>query len=117
MLPFYIRLVEKFKWRADEKLIEKMRAENEKKLEELEENIKKVEEKEGENEIREAYLKKSIYLVLIGNKEEGHSALRKTLDKTISINNKIDIDFAMIRMGFFFDDLDMVRRNIEVAKL
>jgi len=89
---------------------------NEAKLNELDENIKKAEENEGENEIREGYLKKACYLLLIGNKEEGHLALRKTLDKTISTNNKIDIDFAMIRMGFFFDDLDMVSRYTEVAK-
>jgi len=108
--------VEKYKWTVDQKLVESMKADNEKNLKELDEQITKVEEKEGENEIREAYLKKAIYLLKIGNKEEGHLALRKTLDKTISTNNKIDIDFALIRMGFFFDDLDMVRRNVEVAK-
>jgi len=85
-------------------------------LKELDENIKKAEENEGENEIREGWLKKAIYLIQIGDKEQGQFALRKTLDKTLSINNKIDIDFAMIRIGFFYNDFDMVRRNVEVAK-
>ena len=45
MLPLYRRLVEKFKWTPDEKLIEKMKNENENKLIELEEDIKKAQVK------------------------------------------------------------------------
>lgn len=116
MLPLYRRLVEKFKWQVDENLIEKMKNENELKLQELEDNIKKAEENEGDNEIREGLLRKAHYLIQIGEKEAAHLALRKTLEKTISTNYKIDIDFAMIRIGFFFEDFDMIRRNMEIAK-
>lgn len=52
----------------DETLANKMKAENEKKLKELDDKIKDAQENLGENEVREAHLAKATYYKEIGDK-------------------------------------------------
>lgn len=68
MAPFYQLVCNELKWTVDETKLSDMQNENKKKLEELEEKIKDAEENLGEIEIRDAYLDKAEYYVLIGDK-------------------------------------------------
>lgn len=41
---------------------------------------------------------------------------RKTLEKTVGLGHKLDIMFALIRVGLFYMDHDLIGKNIEKAK-
>jgi 26S proteasome regulatory subunit N7 len=44
-------------------------------------------------------------------------AYQVAFDKTASLGSKIDMIFTTIRIGFFFNDLDIVSKNIDKAKV
>jgi 26S proteasome regulatory subunit N7 len=69
-----------------------------------------------EMEVRENNLKKSEYLCRIGDMEGSIAAFRKTYDKTVSLGQRLDIVFHLIRIGLFNMDHDLITRNIEKAK-
>jgi len=116
MLPLYTFFTEHYKWPLDSQLAEKMRAENEKKLKELADTIKDAEENLGESEVREGYLARADYYCRIGDKEKAINAYRETTEKTVGLGQKLDILFILIRIGFFWNDNDLIVRNIEKAK-
>jgi len=116
MLPFYQALCEQFKWKVDTGLVETMKAAIEKKVKELNDTITDAEENLGESEVREGYLARADFYCTIGDKEKAIQAFRETTEKTVGLGQKLDILFTLIRMGFFWNDNDLVTRNIEKAK-
>ncbi len=116
MLPFYNVLCEQFKWKHDSELVSKMKNENEIKLKQLSDTITDAEENLGESEVREGHLARAEYLCKIGDKEKAVTAFRETTEKTVGLGQKLDILFTLIRMGFFWNDNDLIVRNIEKAK-
>lgn len=116
MAPWYEEIIAEFGWPADKKLLDKMKEENRKKLEELDAAIEDAEKNLGEMEVREANLRKSEYLSKIGDKDAAVSAFRKTYEKTVSLGHRLDIVFHNIRIGLFYLDHDLITRNIEKAK-
>uniref|UniRef100_A0A5K3EF25 26S proteasome non-ATPase regulatory subunit 6 n=1 Tax=Mesocestoides corti TaxID=53468 RepID=A0A5K3EF25_MESCO len=115
MTPFYKIVCDQLQLKEDEDLINQMQSANEAKMKELEENIKKAEESEGETEIRDAMIAKAHYLSKIGNKADALTQFRTILDKTVLPGCRLDITFHLIRMGFFFNDKDLITTNIEKA--
>ncbi|KAL9644857.1 hypothetical protein ABK040_005337 [Willaertia magna] len=118
MLPYYenvllVQLPQLFN--RDEELIKTLKESNDKKLTELNDKIKDAEENFGENEVREALLAKAQYYYSIGDKEKAIVAFRETETKTVALGQKLDILFALLRLGFAFDDRDLVKRNLERA--
>jgi len=116
MLPFYQALCEQFKWKVDTALVETMNAEIEKKVKELNDTIADAEENLGESEVREGFLARADFYCRIGDKEKAIQAFRETTEKTVGLGQKLDILFTLIRLGFFWNDDDLVTRNIEKAK-
>lgn len=118
MLPYYQFLLEHDSklFEKKEDLIQRLRKENEDKLKELDDKIKDAEENFGESEVREANLNKAEYYHKIGDKEKALTQYRITSEKTVSLGQRLDIVFALLRIGFTFLDLDLLRRNIEKAK-
>jgi 26S proteasome regulatory subunit N7 len=116
MLPFYQALCEQFKWKPDTALVDTMKAEIEKKVKELNDTIADAEENLGESEVREGFLARADFYCRIGDKEKAIQAFRETTEKTVGLGQKLDILFTLIRMGFFWNDDDLVTRNIEKAK-
>jgi 26S proteasome regulatory subunit N7 len=118
MLPFYQYLLEHDakNFSSNDALIQRTRAANEEKLKELDAKIQDAEDNFGESEVREALLNKAEYYHKIGDKEKALTAYRTTSDKTVSLGQRLDIVFAMLRIGFAFSDLDLVKRNIDKAK-
>jgi 26S proteasome regulatory subunit N7 len=68
MTPFYLDCCKELNWKVDDKLVSKMKLENETRLKELDGKIEDAEKNLGETEIREANLAKAEYLSLIGDK-------------------------------------------------
>lgn len=118
MLPYYQFLLEhdsKF-FTSNDDLIQRMRTVNEDKLKELDEKIKDAEDNFGESEVREANLNKAEYYHKIGDKEKTLTQYRITSEKTVSLGQRLDIVFGLLRVGFAFLDLDLIQRNVEKAK-
>ncbi|VDO14875.1 unnamed protein product [Rodentolepis nana] len=115
MTPFYKLLCKQLHLIEDQDLVATMEKANEEKLKELEENIKKAEESDGETEIREAMIAKAHFLSKIGDKALALSQFRTILDKTVLPGCRLDITFHLIRMGFFWNDRDLITTNIEKA--
>jgi 26S proteasome regulatory subunit N7 len=118
MLPYYQYLLEhdpKY-FKANKELSNKMKHANDEKLKELDDKITDAEENFGESEVREALLTKAQYFARIGDKEKALAAYRLTSDKTVSLGQRLDIVFAILRIAFAFNDLDLLNRNIEKAK-
>jgi 26S proteasome regulatory subunit N7 len=93
-----------------------MKAKNAEKVTELDALIEDAEMNLTEMEVRENNLKKSEYLCRIGDMEGSIAAFRKTYDKTVSLGQRLDIVFHLIRIGLFNMDHDLITRNIEKAK-
>lgn len=115
MAPFYKRVCESLKWSLDEGKLKSMEEENKNKLQELDDKIKDAEENLGETEIRDAYLDRAEYSVIIGDKENSQTQLRQAFEKTSTLGHKLDNIFLQIRVGLFFLDNDIITRNIEKA--
>jgi 26S proteasome regulatory subunit N7 len=116
MLPFYLSIVEQFKWEADQDLVARLKASNEETLKVLDDKVKDAEENLGESEIRDALLARADFFCRLGDKEKSVSAYRQTFDKTVALGQKLDIIFSLIRVGLFWKDDALIIRNIERAK-
>merc|ERR1711894_659725 len=116
MAPFYEEVCAKFGWKVDPNLLKKMKDANEEKLKEIETAIEDAEKNLGETEVRDFMIKKGEYLCKIGNKEGAISQFRKTGEKTVTLGFKLDIVFHQIRMGLFYMDHDLIKRNLEKAQ-
>ncbi|EUB63030.1 26S proteasome non-ATPase regulatory subunit 6 [Echinococcus granulosus] len=115
MTPFYKIVCKQLHLLDSQQLMGEMQRANDDRLEELDENIKKAEESDGETEIREAMIAKAHYLSKIGNKMDALAQFRAILDKTVLPGCRLDITFHLIRMGFFYNDRDLITTNIEKA--
>ncbi|BHF66785.1 26S proteasome non-ATPase regulatory subunit 6 [Sparganum proliferum] len=60
-------------------------------------------------------LAKAHYLSKIGNKAEALAQFRLLLDKTVLPGCRLDMIFHLIRIGFFFNDGELVTKNIDKA--
>nr|QRY06433.1 regulatory particle non-ATPase7 [Coccinella septempunctata] len=116
MAPFYELICKDSNWKKDAKLLTTMKTKNAEQIKKLDEAIEDAEKNLGEMEVREAYLKKAEYFSRIGDKENAVSAFRKTYDKTVSLGQRLDIIFHLIRLGLFFMDHELITRNIDQAK-
>ncbi|KAI9199707.1 26S proteasome subunit RPN7-domain-containing protein [Polychytrium aggregatum] len=116
MAPFYQYLIEKLKWAPDAQLLAKMKTANDAELARLQEKLEDAEANLGETEISDALTAKAFYLTKIGEKDKAVDAYTTAFSKTGPLGQRIDILFATIRIGFFFDDKDLVSRKIGEAK-
>ncbi len=83
MTPYYKTVCKQLHVPVDQSLVNLMQAANDARLKELDENIKKAEESDGDTEIREAMIAKAHYLSKIGNKADALAQFRTILDKTV----------------------------------
>ncbi|CAB4428902.1 unnamed protein product [Rhizophagus irregularis] len=116
MAPFYQLMTEELKIPFDKSLHAKYQENNNEELKKLDEKLEDAEKNLGETEISDALLAKAEYFAKIGDKEKAIAAYRIALDKTPGLGSRIDIIFCFVRIGFFFNDNDLISRNIERAK-
>ncbi|CAB4055991.1 PSMD6 [Lepeophtheirus salmonis] len=94
MCPFYRHVLKELEWKEDAALVKELTAKNEAVLKEMEEKIKDAE---------------------IGDKDRALEAIRKTMEKTVGLGNRMDLIFHNIRLGLFFMDHPLIKANIEKA--
>ena len=68
MAPFYEDVCKDLGWTLDQKLLQRMKAENEAELKRIDEAIEDAEKNLGETEVRDGMLKRAEYLSRIGDK-------------------------------------------------
>ncbi|KDE02975.1 hypothetical protein MVLG_06509 [Microbotryum lychnidis-dioicae p1A1 Lamole] len=71
----------------------------------------------GETEISDALKAKALYLARIGEKDLAVKAHLHALDKTAGKGSKIDLRLAIIRIGFFHGDHNLIQDNIEKTRI
>ena len=113
-------------------LIEKLSEKNLKELTGIEDKLKDAEENLGESEISELLRSKAMYLCRIGDKvrspqeksafmltrvsqDKAVAALHMALEKTAGLGARIDLILAIVRMGLFYSDVELVTTNITRA--
>ncbi|CAG8433839.1 9602_t:CDS:2 [Ambispora gerdemannii] len=116
MAPFYQIVTDELKIPLDKQLLTKYQEANKEELQKLDERLEDAEQNLGETEISDALLAKANFYAKIGDKENALAAYRVALDKTAGLGSRIDIIFSFVRIGFFFNDNDLISRNIERAK-
>ncbi|KAF7727426.1 26S proteasome non-ATPase regulatory subunit 6 [Apophysomyces ossiformis] len=116
MAPFYKLIAEEFKLPFDQTLYDRMAAINTEELQKFDDKVKDAEQNMGETEVNDALLGKADYYAKIGDKENALEAYNNLLSKPITLGTRIDIVFALVRIGFFFDDNNMVKSNIDKLK-
>ena len=99
----------------DEALYEQLKADNEKELAEIQKEEDQAVESEGETEIQNARGKRAEFYARIGDKDKALEEFEKLFDKTSILGTKIDIVLAIIRIGLFFDDKMLVKKNVDRA--
>ncbi|CAG8576450.1 9841_t:CDS:2 [Paraglomus brasilianum] len=113
MAPFYQLLTDELKLPLDKVLLAQYQQANKEELQKLDEKIEDAEQNLGETEICDAMLAKANFFANIGDKEKALTAYRAALEKTAGLGSRIDIIFCFVRVGFFFNDDDLISRNIE----
>ncbi|XP_077486203.1 26S proteasome non-ATPase regulatory subunit 6-like [Amblyomma americanum] len=116
MAPFYEETCAELGWTVDADLLANMKLANATEIVRLDSAIEDAEKNLSETEVREAHLAKAEYLSRIGDKEAALAQIRKTYDKTLSLGQKMDLLFHVIRIGLFYLDHDLITRNIDKAK-
>eukprot|EP01125_Pyxidicula_operculata_P010574 TRINITY_DN3478_c1_g1_i2.p1 TRINITY_DN3478_c1_g1~~TRINITY_DN3478_c1_g1_i2.p1 ORF type:complete len:350 (+),score=57.74 TRINITY_DN3478_c1_g1_i2:501-1550(+) len=116
MVKYYQEVCEQFKWNPDTHFISEATKKNEQTLKELDDKIEDAVKNLGETEVRDCHYAKAEYLLKIGDRAASESVFRITYDKTVGAGQRLDLVFILIRIGFFYDDKDMIRRNIQKAK-
>lgn len=115
MAPWYELICQEVGWKIDKAFWKSLKDANQTAIAILNSEIEDAEKNLGEMEVREAYLKKAEYYSRIGDKDNAIDAFRETYEKTLSLGNKLDIIFHLIRIGFFFMDHELISRSIEEA--
>eukprot|EP00053_Salpingoeca_punica_P003976 m.46344 g.46344 ORF g.46344 m.46344 type:complete len:400 (+) comp12527_c0_seq2:61-1260(+) len=113
MAPFYKYVCETLKEPVDAALLKQMEEANKAELERLE---AKISASLAESELREGWLAKSEWLTRIGDKKAAEESFRVTYEKTVSLGQRMDLIFYLIRIGLFFGDADLVIRNLSKAE-
>lgn len=116
MAPWYETIYKDLGWTKDSNLLARMKSENEKELQNLEEGLLEAEKSLNEAEVREAYIRKAEYLSKIGDFQYALAILEQTFAKTSSNMHRLKILFHSIRIGFFLSNHEIIRVNLEKAE-
>ncbi|KAI8096893.1 26S proteasome subunit RPN7-domain-containing protein [Halteromyces radiatus] len=116
MAPFFKQIAEELQVPLDQALLERMETANKEQLQKFDDRVTDAEQNQGETEINDALLEKADYYAMIGDRDNALKAYNGLLEKSITLGTRIDIVFALVRIGFFFDDNVMVRSNIDKLK-
>ncbi|KAI1268175.1 26S proteasome subunit RPN7-domain-containing protein [Xylariaceae sp. FL1019] len=100
----------------DDSIYQKLKAENDTELEEIQKEEEEAVEKAGDTEIAAARGKRAEFFAKIGDKDKAIAAYEDLLEKTGILGTKIDISLAIIRTGLFFGDRPLVKKHVVTAK-
>ncbi|RKO99701.1 LOW QUALITY PROTEIN: hypothetical protein CXG81DRAFT_30144 [Caulochytrium protostelioides] len=101
---------------VDSALVDEMAAANAATLTRLEAQLADAQKNAGETEITDALLAKAEHLARTGHREKAVAAYRIAIDKTGPLGHRIDMTLALVRIGFFHGDHELITRSIEKAR-
>jgi len=117
MLPYYEKyLCPSPLGPVDEQLKAQLKKANEDELVKLEEKIEDAKENLGDIEVRDGLLAKADFFNRIGDKDKALEAYKVAFEKTVGVGGKLDNILTCIRIGFFFDDKELIKKEIDRAK-
>ncbi|GMM49123.1 proteasome regulatory particle lid subunit [Starmerella bacillaris] len=117
LTPLYKHLVPSGSSTYDADLVKRMEEANKVEEEKLREQIKEAEESEDDSSVLDAWTKLGMWYCQICDLPNAEETLRKTSDKTASVGPKIDICLALVRMGFLYNDLKLIAKELETARV
>ncbi|CAK3955285.1 26S proteasome regulatory subunit rpn7 [Lecanosticta acicola] len=100
----------------DEALYESLRKDNETELAAIQKEEDDAQEQAGETEVQTARGKRAEFYARVGDKDKALDEFEKLLEKTSILGTKIDIVLSIIRIGLFFDDKMLVKKNVDRAQ-
>merc|ERR1711998_535769 len=80
-----------------------------------EEKLADAKENLGDMEVRDFLLEKADCLARVGDKEAALEAYDETMKISTSLGPKLDVVFAKIRLGLFFNDVEDIKTHIQTA--
>merc|ERR1712137_537825 len=83
----------------------------------IEDKIKDAKENLGDTEIRDALVVKAEFFNRIGDKDNAIEAFQVAYEKTVGVGGKLDNILTVIRIAFFFDDIELAKKQIDRAKV
>lgn len=99
----------------DEALHTQLQKDNEAELAAIQKEEDDAIENSGETEVQTARGKRAEFYARVGDKDRALEEFEKLLEKTGILGTKIDIVLAIIRLGLFFDDKLLVKKNVARA--
>ncbi|MCJ1294135.1 hypothetical protein MMC34_005692 [Xylographa carneopallida] len=103
-----------FPW--SEQLYEKIKLENDTELETFAKEEADAAETAGDTEVQAAKGKRAEFWARVGDKEKALSSYEAVFEKTGVLGTKIDIVLAIVRIGLFFNDKMLVKKQVDRAK-
>jgi len=100
----------------DETFYESLVKANEEELKTFDIEEEEALEKAGEVEVLQAKGKRAEFWAKVGDKDKSISGFEAVFEKTGILGTKIDIVLAIIRIGLFFGDRALVKKQIERAR-
>lgn len=116
METLYVSFFSSNKLEIDQSIVEKMSKINELELQKLDEEIEQTKQNNGEYETNLSILKKANYLSKIARKDDAIETYKKVKENTTSNNTKMDCLFSIMLLAFFFNDLNLVKQNLDYVK-
>mmetsp|Transcript_17043 Transcript_17043/g.23849 ORF Transcript_17043/g.23849 Transcript_17043/m.23849 type:complete len:399 (-) Transcript_17043:147-1343(-) len=116
MTPYYKYICDLMGWEKDESLAKKMEEANVKKVKELETALEDAKKNRGETEVRDAEVAIAKHYGIIGDKKVAMEKLEEVLESTVGTGQKIDLVFVIIRLAMSFNDIQVVKKYVTMAK-
>jgi len=116
MSNYYTFVMEKLGESPDKALVDEMKAKNDEELKGIEEKLTDAKENLGNTEVHDFMLQKADFFGRIGDKEAALEGYDECLAKSAQgLGPKLDVVFCKIRLGLFFNDTELVKKQVEVA--
>jgi 26S proteasome regulatory subunit N7 len=112
MEPYYTHLCEEGLFTLDTALQSKLRSANTTLEQALEVKLQDCKENLGETEVADCLKEIASHYATIGDKEKALQAYRVAIDQIVSAGHRLDLHFAIVRVGFFFSDHDLTNRTL-----
>jgi len=116
MAPYYEKVCATLGWDVDQKLLKELQQRNEDDLKKIEEKLEDAKENLGETEVKDFLVQKAVYYTRIGDREKSFEAYEVAYPKIVGVGGKMDVLLTRLRLGFFFDDLHLIKINLDLCK-
>ncbi|CCJ29694.1 unnamed protein product [Pneumocystis jirovecii] len=113
----YLYLHERFKnFPFDIAIYNDLKAENDKELEKFDNEIKEIQEMDGDQKIADILRRKAEFFARICDKDRALESYQEAYNNNTAIGFQIDILFGIMRIALFFSDIPLFIRNMDKAK-